>query len=383
MTAYTTKISHAISDAKKEQWDAIAPDPFMTYGWLQTVEKTYIGSVRPSYHTVWDKDMLVGAAICYIVEKDKRLYTIDNFLFGRFEKYTKKLGISFLPVFLCGSLSFEGGHIMIDYNRDMNDRETIMNLLLDTIEIEAKRHNLPICFTHVTDDECRLTKLLKNRNYHHTVLPPFYYLDIDWPSFDGYLNSFKQINKNRRRRRKIINEINKNKKQNVIIDILREQDKYSDRLYELINDNYYKHNNLPFYFKRNYISELQKNLGKDCLIYVSCKNNIITGCCVLLRKNGIGHLYLAGIDWEQSKNDKTYFNLCYYHPIRDAISNRMKKLIFGMGLHEAKTKRGCMTGNLYVFYKAHWKIFNLVTKIGFALISKWYIKKRSDQESLN
>ena len=69
MTAYTTKISHAISDAKKEQWDAIAPDPFMTYGWLQTVEKTYVGNVRPTYHTVWDKDMLVGAAICYILEK--------------------------------------------------------------------------------------------------------------------------------------------------------------------------------------------------------------------------------------------------------------------------------------------------------------------------
>jgi hypothetical protein len=52
-------------------------------------------------------------------------------------------------------------------------------------------------------------------------------------------------------------------------------------------------------------------------------------------------------------------------------------------MHEVKTKRGCMIGKQYVYYKAHWKTLNLLIKIGLALISKWYAKKRSVQESLN
>lgn len=375
MKIYTTKISHAISDVKKEQWDAIAPDPFMTYGCLQTIEKTYIGSVRPTYHTVWDRDMLAGAAVCYIVEKDERLFTIDNYLFGRFEKYAANLGASFLPVFLCGSLSFEGGHISIDNNRDMNDRETILNLLLDAIEIEAKHHNLPICFSHITDDEYRLSRLLKNRNYNHTVIPPFYYLDIEWSSFDEYVESLKQISRSSKKRVK--NEINRNKKEGVRIEIEKEPGKYQDRLYELINNNYHKHNDLQIYFSWEFVNELKRNIGNDSVFYVSWKDNMITGCSILLRKNDAGHVYLVGVDEELVKNDRTYFNLCYYRPIQDAISNGLKKMKFGMGEHKVKTRRGCKTGNSYIYYKASGKRFNFVLKPLFALFSSWYQRKNA------
>jgi predicted N-acyltransferase len=353
----------------------------MTHGWLRTVEQTYVGSVLPSYHMVWEDDTLTGAAICYIVQNDTRLFSIDNYLLGRFTSYANKLGISFLPVFLCGSLAFAGGHIMIDSYRKTNDREKIANRLLDTIETEAKRHNLPICFSHVTDDEDQLARNLRNRGYNHANIPPIYYLDIEWPSFDGYLNNLKRVNK--KRRSTAIHEINRNRKENVRIDILNDADKFNDRLYELINSNYYKHNNLPIYFKRNYISKLHKNLGDDCLIYVAWKNNMITGCCTLLRKNGIGHVFLMGLDRELSKKDKTYFNLCYYHPIRDAIADGLTMLKFGMGLHNIKTRRGCTTGNQSIYYKTHRKLSRLAIKIGFPLISKWYDKKRADQESLN
>lgn len=351
----------------------------MTFGWLRTVEQTYIGSVLPSYHMVWDGETLTGAAICYFLQYDKRLFNIDNYLLGRFASYAKKLKISLLPAFLCGSLAFEGGHIMVDGYRDMDDREEITNLLLDMIEAEAKHHNLPICFSHVTDDENQLARKLKARAYNHTKIPPVYSLDIEWPSFDGYLNDLKRAST--KRRSTVIHEINRNRKENVRIDILTDADKYNDRLYELINGNYYKHNNLPIYFKRNYLRELQKNLGSDCLIYVARKYNMITGCCTLLRKNGIGHVFLMGLDRELSQKDKTYFNLCYYHPIRDAIADGVTKLKFGMGLHHIKTKRGCTTGNQLLYYKTQRKLHRLAIKTGFPLISRWYDKKRADQES--
>jgi len=95
-------------------------------------------------------------------------------------------------------------------------------------------------------------------------------------------------------------------------------------------------------FQRTFLKELNKNLGEDVVIYVSFKDDIITGARILL-KNKTGYVSMVGVDHEALGNDYTYFNICFYKPITDAIANKMTKLYFGREMYESKARRGCRT----------------------------------------
>ena len=105
------------------------------------------------------------------------------------------------------------------------------------------------------------------------------------------------------------------------------------------------------------------------ITYVSFKKERITGVCVLLKKNRTGHLKLVGVDHETAGNDFTYFNIAYYNPIMDAIFEKIKRLYFGQGMHEAKIRRGCKNTNVYLYYNPLNRIKKILSKSWFSLQS--------------
>ena len=50
---HAIKVVESITHFKKEEWDVLTSAiPFSSYGWLKTVENTYMGDIDPKYVVV-------------------------------------------------------------------------------------------------------------------------------------------------------------------------------------------------------------------------------------------------------------------------------------------------------------------------------------------
>jgi hypothetical protein len=103
---------------------------------------------------------------------------------------------------------------------------------------------------------------------------------------------------------------------------------------------------------RSFFGRLKQALGEDVVSYVSFGRDMITGVCILLKTNKIGHIPMVAVNHEKAGNDRTYFNIFLYRPITDAISDQIRRQYFGRGMYELKARRGCVTKNLYIYYKS-------------------------------
>src|SRR4030042_3680606 len=94
-----------ISEIPQEEWDRlITTNVFATHGWLQTVETTFIGDIRPLYVLVREDGKPIGVTVSYILHKTGTVEDLDDRLLGRVKPLALRLGISFMPTRGCGTL---------------------------------------------------------------------------------------------------------------------------------------------------------------------------------------------------------------------------------------------------------------------------------------
>jgi predicted N-acyltransferase len=371
---YTVKIEQSINHVHRKEWDALIDDDVLaSYGWLRTVEQTYIGDDTPRYILIHDSEGLVGAAICYVVMQPGQVDTLDDTLFGRLNKYTSQMGLSFLPSLICCPKSCYGKHFLVRRLNDARKTQVIMNTLLETIETLASEHKLSIGFPNIMSHEVDLVRLVKQRGYIQTLGFPLSSMEIRWQSFDDYLAHLKRTSSNIGK--SVRREMNKNRKEGVTIETLDKFDGHEDRLYELISRHYTRHNVKPFPFKKGYLRALLENMGHEVVIYVARKRNDLIGVCLVFKKNQISYMRVIGVDHRMAGNDFTYFNLAYYRPIADAIQSGMRILVGGQTMYETKTRRGFKLSNTYIFYKPNHLMNKPVVKLWFMFLSRWYKNK--------
>jgi len=373
---YQMNILDSITRLPKDEWDEIAGDNiYASYGWLKTVEDTFIGRVKPNYFVVHNNNQIVGSAICYLYKRSDNVLNLDHTMLGRFKQYASKLNISFLPALICNPLESYGDHFLIHKSVDQKQRSIIDNILIDGLENKAFSHKIPLVFVNVMDHEYELNYLLKARGYNKTFDYNVAYLDIEWSSFGAYLDHLKRISK--KTAKSVRNEVNRNRNKGVLIKEIVDPSKYESRFYDLLSQNYRKYNLMPFPFKQNFFKDIKSNLGSESMIYVSFKKDELTGVCIAFKRRKVGYILAVSVDHEMAGNDFTYFNLGYYRHIIDAMSNRLKRLYFGPTQNLTKERRGCKFANAYVYYRSNGTMKNFALRPWFALHSLWNQKYKS------
>ncbi len=367
---YAVNIAESITQFEKEEWDSLTnANPFSSYGWLKTVEKTYLGDIDHKYIVVKAGARLVAGAVCCVSRKTNIVENLDDLLLGRAKRWVYNLGISFMPAFICQPLLGYGEHFLLGGELDAKQKRTTMTLLFDGIEHEASKDKLPVAFVNVMEHESELVEMLSGRGYNKSVHIPLNIMDVKWSSFGGYLRYLGGMSK--RARKNVRNEMNRNRRGGVVIKELQVPGQYEERLSELLNTHSYRLNGRPFGFSKDFFSELKSNLGSDASVYVSLKTGLLTGVSVDLWRNGTLHGLMVGVDPNLSGNDFTYFNLAYYKQIMDAILKQTKRFYYGRGVYEAKIRRGFKTTDLYIYYKMSGKTRNIISKLWFVLLSAW------------
>ena len=367
---YTISIFDSISEIDKQQWDMLLFDSvFASYGWLKTAEVTYRGDIRPKYIVVKEADNFKAAAVCYVFGKSRIVEDFDELLFGRLKPVAARLGISTMPALVCWPLLSHGEHLMLAKGLDSAEKTTVMRLLLDSVEGEATKHNLPVAFVNVMDSEPALIKMLHRRGYNKSVHIPLTYIDVGWSSFDEYLTYLGKLSSNSRKTVK--REINRNRREGTVIERLRDCDECEERLHQLLDMNSYKYNGRPFNFSKGFFRESRHNLGDHVAFYVSWKRGVLTGVSVVFKRNRMIHLPMIGVDHDETGDDYTYFYLGFYKPMMDAVLDGTKRFYAGRGLYKTKARRGFQTANLYIYYRASTRTMNMAIKPWLVLLSEW------------
>jgi len=366
----TIDVFSKISDIPQEEWDRlIRTNVFATHGWLRTVEATYIGDIRPFYILVREEGRTVGATVCYIFSKNRTVVDLDDHLFGRVKPLVQRLGISFMPTMVCGTLWGCGDHLAVESGANPESRFAVMTKLLDVVEEEANRNRLSLNLIDVPEEDLDLAVVLRRRGYSHSRHVPTTFLDICWSSFKEYEKYLDGVS--RHARKNLRNQVNRSRKNGTTISILENIGEERERLHELITMNYRKYWNFPFCFSKDFYSELKRNLGRNAVLHISRKADFITGVAMELRYNGTSYIPLVGIDHEKCGNDMTYFVLTSYAPIAEAISAGMTRLYFGQGHYLNKMRLGFRTANLFNWHKSHRPIAHQMARLWFAILSNW------------
>ncbi|MEJ2615028.1 MAG: peptidogalycan biosysnthesis protein [Ignavibacteriaceae bacterium] len=368
------KVYNTIFEVEKNLWDSLTENNvFMCYEWLKTVENTLIPPVKPHYIMILDQNKLLAASVCYYQSKNKNGASLDNILLGKLKKIRWIKKLSFLPAVICNSKKGYGTHCIFSHEIEQNQIIELQNQLIEIIEKIASANKASICFPNVTNHESLLLNALKKKGYCKTKGTPYTYMDIIWSSFQDYKKCISK--KYPQMRKSIQREINKNKKSGVVIKQLSNINGHQIRLYELLKMNHKKYNSGIFPFNTDYIEQVKENFGDDSIIYISVKEENITGVNIELRKGTEAVISNVGIDHKHAQNDLTYFNIVFYEPIRNAMLCGLKRLYCGNGLYKTKVRRGYKVNETYLFYKSNYKIYSFIIRLWF-LFHHWLMTKR-------
>jgi len=369
------KIYNSITEVKKEDWDLLTEDNvYMCYEWLKTFEETTSFPLLPYYITINDEEKIIGASVCYFEQRDNNR-NIDRVLLGRLYKYGWLKKLSFFPVVICNHQRGDGTHFV--FSPEIKEEQIILlqNKILNEIEHTAKNNKASVCFLNVTGLETQLMNILKERGYYKSFDLPSNFIDVKWSSFDGYKKylskKYPYMNKS------IRHQLNRNRNAGVVIEQLQNINGHEERLLELLKMNHFKYNSTTFPLKPNYFKQVKENFGSNAVIYIAVKDGIMIGVGVELRKGKEAFFSSIGVDHELSQNDLTFFNLGYYEPIKNTSSSEIKRIYFGRGLYSTKIKRGCVTEDMFIFYKPRNKIMSPVIKLWFAFHKLWMMNKLS------
>jgi predicted N-acyltransferase len=350
------RIQHceSIAHIHTDDWNRLEnKSGFTSSAWLQTVEQFSIQSVRPQFILAYADNKLVGAMILELVKDIDRENSVAQAILGG-----NRLGHSlftnlFLPNLAAGVPHGYGGQLLVDSNGDAGWRAKIARTLVAEAEALSESFGAPLWFPNVLATDKLLLETLHQADYLSTRYLPLAEIAIDWDTFDDYVASLKH------------------RSQNVVKDIRRERNRCraagvtfeepsdlsnsDSKLVEMASETYLRHGNSRFPFSRGFFSALHHQLGPNFLVCLASKSGHPLGFVTMLSDGDTAWADSYGLDYAHPDSKFVYFNLVYQWPIRKAIELGLKRIVFGRGQYELKSRRGCTLIDSYLLVKpANW-----------------------------
>lgn len=369
---YKAEICKSIQAIGKETWDNLntsLADPLLSYGWINSVESLFGDRLHPRHIVIYKHDKVVLIVPCYIQYGDLYKTTEDCF-FGRYKPLARKLGISLTPSLIVYSpFSYHSGLL--------TDQEEIDAALFDLIEKNiddlCNKERISLSgFPYLSNKYDFLIDRLLQMGYAKAFISATAYLDIQWKSFDEYLQHLKTSGINMFKNAK--KEINRFKKSGVQVEIIDDYSSFSHEMIRMYNDLYCRYNKQTSCLTPRFFELLAKeNLTKAITAHL---NGRLIGFSLVIEKGTLWDLKFSAHDFSAQQRTHSYFNLMFYQPIELAIQAGIERITFGAGSLGAKLKRGCKTEPLFFMAKHRDSFYNSMLRfylkgVGYVYRSKY------------
>ena len=371
----------SIADVPADAWDALSSaSPMTSHGWLRLLEEESGEGVEASYVLIRRDSELVAGVPCYCCRQLSPLMDLNQLMFGRFRKLPEMLRFSFIPAMVVGPYRSYGPRLLLSEALDSKGRKQAAYLLLTSAEKMARARNLPLQIPKISAQDHEVLNLVEQRGYHRTRDFPVSYLDIEWDDFAGYLGHIKSFSP--KMRRNIKEELNRFSRSGIQIIELHDPAAHDSRLRELLQDHHARHNQTRYPYSDRFLFRLKELLRHEVVFYGAVLDEHLIGMVLMLKRGGTAYLPLTGVDKRWTGTEGTYFNLCYYRPIADAMAEGIDRLYFGATLHHPKARRGCNILPLHQAYLATSNLRHRAMKPWFAFHSAWMRRKIAPLEDL-
>lgn len=343
------KVFRSVDEIGKDSIDSLSDDGFFTYGWFKTLETQQSFDFSPIYIAIYEEGKLVAVAPCFADLQDH--FFVDG---PRIMPFMKKLlslgqriGLCQDHVLLCYSPFCLRSKVLLGKR---SEQKLILRLLSKKIdEICEKQRFLFSSFLFVSEFDDLLRENLQSLGYLRSTGTTTLYLDVKWSSFEDYLKSLK-----RKTRMNIRREIKKCAENGVTIKE-RDLKGLSANLPVLLSNLFSKYDkNAKNYFDNSFFCKFEEYAKDTAKVFVAEKNDELVGFSLSMRQRDVLDVFMCGFNYEaQTNTDFTYFNLCYYAPIRWAIEEGIKKIYYRRKAEKVKLDRGCKPEKTYSFVKCH------------------------------
>lgn len=319
------KVFRSVDAIGRDSINSIADDAFFTYEWFKTLETQKTFGISPIYLVVYDNGNLVGVAPCFIDLLDQYFHYAPQvrYILPALKKMLiigRRLGFCQEHVLLCYSPFSYRSKVLIRKNSEKNH---ILSLLAEKIDVVCRQERfLFSSFLFVSEFDKLLMDNLQNFSYLKCPGITTFYFDVQFSSFEDYLKSFTcKERKNLRR------EIRKCSESGVTIEETEFRDLSTSALSALSSNLTLKYNKNANISYSSFFSKLSEHTKDKTKVFIAKKNDAIVGFSLNLRQGEIMENCFAGFKYDVLTNtDFTYFNVCYYAPIRWAIEEGLKRI---------------------------------------------------------
>jgi predicted N-acyltransferase len=342
------EVFKSVDEIGKASIDSLSNDGFYTYGWFKTVETTPSFKLDPFYVTVFHAGKLVAVAPCFLDSGD--------YYFGYYGPTVVPLMKKILSLGGAGKLCKP--HVLLCYSPDClrsailvekrYDGISALKLISKTIDFICQKERILFSsFIFVSEHDGLLMYNLKDLGYHKFTYDKALYLDNQWTSFDEYLKTLGHHTSNNIRR-----EIRLCRENGIEIELVSEFGELAETLSNLSANLVWKRNKEKNPYDTVFFRNLNEFARDNIKLFVARKNSEVVGFSWCLKQGDTLDVHRCGFNYNVlGKNDFTYFNVCYYAPIRWAIENNIKKMFYARALPELKKRRGMKPENLFSFVK--------------------------------
>ena len=330
-SGFKVKIARKIEDIPVADWNKLMPEAGENYYFFKTLDESGMSQFSFFYILVYDKDIPVGAASCFIMN-----FGLDFGITGTLKWFTgclKKIFPFILnpKILICG-LPNGQGRIGI-----AADPVMVVKAICEGMEQIAKEKKTKVI---VFKDfsfryQAALDKCL-DAGYFRIESLPYTEMDIHFPSFDGYLETLSYISRSGLRRK--FRKINEEVKVDLEVKGKLEENELNE-VYALYLQTYARKevglDKVPVDFFRN----ISKNMPEETKFFLWRTGEKMVAFSYCLASGSRFLDYYLGFDYSVAHNYHLYF-IRFRDQLDWCIKNNIRLYEFGPTGYESKRRLG-------------------------------------------
>lgn len=383
---FAFSLNNAIAEVNHEQWNSMAQygSPFLNTSYLSVLEYERPDNMSFHYATIYSDDKPVAIAYFQLVNFSSETFDsfidrentevscaltnyLKRYLTNQLLRNVNKVNMRLL---ICGNAFVSGEH-GLSCIPGMNKSE-IFDVLADIMyEInEAEKHNGKIAAVLVKDFSSSAKEVadeLKEFKYHDFLVEPNMLVNIQWSSFDEYLNAMSK--KYRNRAKTILKKgAEIQRKQFTETDI-----EANAGIIEILYNNV--HQKAAFRMaalSTDYFVKMKKVLKEQFRFVAYYNNDELIGFRTSFILPDSVEAHFIGLNYQLNKELELYQNILYDY-IKETMDYRLPLLTLGRTASEIKSTVGAEANQLICYVKHRNPVSNRLIKpfIDSIKVSEW------------